>query len=59
MVVRTIVNVGELGPNEVRWPEDETYTMDEFVNLELVVDDLQVWSADVDDPDCDPTGCGC
>ena len=55
MVVRTIVNVGELGPNEVRWPEDETYTMDEFVNLELVVDDLQVWSADVDDPDCDPT----
>ena len=42
MVVRTIVNVGDLGPNEVRWPEDETYTMDEFVNLELVVDDLQV-----------------
>jgi diguanylate cyclase (GGDEF)-like protein len=25
--VRTIVNVGELGPTEVRWPEDETYTL--------------------------------
>ena len=55
MTVRTIVNVGDLGPDEVRWPEDETYTMDEFVNLELVVDDLTIWTATVEDPDCDPT----
>ncbi len=55
MTVRTIVNVGHLGPNEVRWPEDETYSMEQFVNLEIVVDDLQTWSADVDDPDCDPS----
>jgi len=54
VTVRTIVNVGELGPDEVRWPEDETYTMDQFVNLELVVDDLQTWSAQLSDPDCDP-----
>ena len=52
--VRTIVNVGDLGPQEVRWPEDETYSMEEFVNLELVVDDLTTWAADVTDPDCDP-----
>lgn len=55
MTVRTVVNVGDLGPDEVRWPEDETYTMDEFVNLELDVDDLQTWSASIEDPDCDPT----
>lgn len=54
MNVRTIVNVGDLGPHEVRWPEDETYSMVEFVNLELVVDDLQTWAADVERPDCDP-----
>jgi diguanylate cyclase (GGDEF)-like protein len=54
LTVRTIVNVGDLGPNEDRWPEDEVYTMDEFANLELVVDELQTWSANVDDPDCDP-----
>ncbi len=54
MRVRTLVNVGELGPNEVRWPEDETYAMDEFVNLELVVDDLLTWSASLEDPNCDP-----
>ena len=53
VTVRTIVNVGELGPTEVRWPEDETYTMDAFVNLELVVDDLQTWSAELSDPHCD------
>ena len=52
--VRTIVNVGDLGPNEVRWPEDETYSMEEFANLELVVDDLSTWAADVRDPACDP-----
>ncbi len=54
VTVRTIVNVGDLGPKEVRWPEHETYTMEEFVNLELVVDDLQTWCADVTDPGCDP-----
>jgi diguanylate cyclase (GGDEF)-like protein len=54
LTVRTIVNVGDLGPHEQRWPEDETYAMDEFANLELVVDDLQTWSASLDDPDCDP-----
>jgi len=54
LTVRTIVNVGDLGPDEVRWPEDETYAMDEFANLEMVVDDLQTWAASVEDPDCEP-----
>jgi diguanylate cyclase (GGDEF)-like protein len=50
--VRTIVNVGDLGPNEVRWPEDETYTIDEFDGLKLVVDGLQSWTWRADDPEC-------
>ena len=48
--VRTIVNVGDLGPQEVRWPTDETYTIDEFAGLKLVVDGLETWAWSRDDP---------
>ena len=33
MTVRTIINVGELGPTEERWPDNEVYAMEEFGNL--------------------------
>ncbi len=49
--VRTLINVGELGPTEVRWPDDETYSMDEFVGLDAGLDRLVVWVASLDDPD--------
>jgi diguanylate cyclase (GGDEF)-like protein len=51
LTVRTIVNVGDLGPREVRWPEDETYEMAEFVGLDVRVQDLVTWTWDVDDPE--------
>ncbi|HET6651842.1 MAG TPA: sensor domain-containing diguanylate cyclase [Nocardioides sp.] len=41
--VRTIVNVGDLGPDEVRWPDDETYEMDEFASLNLSADEPVTW----------------
>ncbi len=41
--VRTIVNVGDLGPGEVRWPEDETYTIEQFAGLKLR-DGLPTWA---------------
>ena len=53
-LLRTVVNVGDLGPGEVRWPEDETYVIEEFRGLRQVVDGLQFWTAHVDDPDCLP-----
>ena len=40
--VSTIVNVGELGPQEVRWPEDQTHTITPFAGLEIL-DGLQTW----------------
>ena len=52
--VRTLINVGELGPTETRWPEDETYPLEQFGNLGLVVEDLETWVASVDDPASDP-----
>ena len=54
LTVRTLINVGELGPDEQRYPDDETYEMQEFANLELVLSELQIWVADVRDPELDP-----
>ena len=55
MTVRTIVNVGDLGPNEVRWPEDEAYSMEEFVEPRARRRRPADLVAVVDDPDCDPS----
>jgi diguanylate cyclase (GGDEF)-like protein len=52
--VRTLVNVGDLAPGEVRHPEDETYPLSDFP---LVVDLLQRGESHVsaiDDPEADP-----
>jgi diguanylate cyclase (GGDEF)-like protein len=54
LTVRTIVNVGDLGPDEVRWPDDETYVIDEFAGLQPV-ESLQAWAWDVTDPACPPS----
>lgn len=48
--VRTIINVGDLGPHETRWPEDETYHIEEFDGLRIVLDSLDTWSYSLDDP---------
>ncbi len=52
--VRTIVNVGDLAPAEQRWPEDEVYALEEFANLELVIEDLRSWVATREDEHGDP-----
>lgn len=52
--IRTVINVGDLGPCERRWPDDEVYTIHPGSNLGLVVDDLETWTADVTDPHCPP-----
>ena len=52
--VRTLINVGALGPEEERWPEQEVYRPEEYGLLATVLDDLLPWTADVEDPACDP-----
>ncbi len=49
--VRTIVNVGDLGPGEVRWPENESYPMPEFATVDASGDEVVVWRWSLDDPD--------
>ena len=47
--LRTLLNVGDLGPQEVRWPEQELYSLRPDSNLGLVVGELRTWTATVDD----------
>jgi GAF domain-containing protein len=51
---RTIINVGILGPGEARWPDQEAYSIDEASRLSKLVLDLVPWTADIEDPCCDP-----
>ena len=52
--IRTLVNVGDLGPDEVRWPENELYNIDDFAYLNDVMVRFTTWIADVDDPHTEP-----
>jgi diguanylate cyclase (GGDEF)-like protein len=53
-VIRTLVNVGELGPGEERFPEDETYSMDDYPALRLAMREGGSAFGAIDDPDTDP-----
>jgi diguanylate cyclase (GGDEF)-like protein len=52
--VRTIINVGLLGPGEERWPVDEIYRLEDYAQLATVVEDLRAWHASAEDPLADP-----
>lgn len=52
--IRTLVNVGDLGPDETRWPENEWYSIDDFAYLNDVMVRFATWIADADDPHTEP-----
>jgi diguanylate cyclase (GGDEF)-like protein len=51
--VRTIINVGDLGPNEVRYPTDEVHRLDEDPVTERLIVEGVPYFASVDAPDTD------
>ncbi len=53
-LIRTLVNVGELGPGEERFPEDETYSVEEYPSVITVMREGRPSFSSVDDPD-DPS----
>jgi diguanylate cyclase (GGDEF)-like protein len=53
-VVRTLVNVGELGPGEERFPKDEIYSVNEYPSVVTVMREGRSSLAAVDDPNTDP-----
>lgn len=52
-VVRTLVNVGDLGPGEERFPKDETYSVHDYPSVITVIREGGSSLAAVDDPDTD------
>ena len=52
-VVRTLVNVGELGPGEERFPENEIYSIDDYPSVVTVIREGDTALAAVDDPETD------
>jgi diguanylate cyclase (GGDEF)-like protein len=55
-VLRTLINVGELGPWEERFPENEIYRIDRHPQLERMLRNGEPYFNAVDDPSSDPEG---
>ncbi len=53
-LVRTLINVGDLGPTEERWPVNEIYRLQDFTQLRSVVESLRTWTYAVSDSGIDP-----
>lgn len=53
-VVRTMINVGDLADDEVRWPDDEVYPISGDERLMSAMNDLRSWTDSISDPDCAP-----
>jgi diguanylate cyclase (GGDEF)-like protein len=53
-LVRTLVNVGDLGPGEERFPENETYSAQDYPTVIDVISGGKPSFASVDDPAADP-----
>src|SRR5215213_1312384 len=52
-VVRTLINVGELGPGEERFPENEVYSVDDYPSVATVIREGASSLALIDDPNTD------
>ena len=53
-IVRTLVNVGELGPGEERFPQDETYLMTDYPSTAAAMREGGSAIGAIDDPNTDP-----
>jgi diguanylate cyclase (GGDEF)-like protein len=52
--MRTLINVGQLGPGEERFPADETYPLAEHPLVEKLLRDAEPYCTAVDDPQASP-----
>ena len=53
-ILRTLVNVGDLSPQEVRFPVDEVYSVENFPGLNRLMGDEDFAVVAIDDPHIDP-----
>jgi diguanylate cyclase (GGDEF)-like protein len=55
-ILQTLVNVGDLGPGEERFPKDEVYSVEDFPSLNRLMGEFESSLTAVDDPDSDAAG---
>ena len=53
-VLHTIINVGDLGPGEQRWPTDEEYPLADYRNVLDLLRQGRPYVTTLDDDDIDP-----
>ena len=53
-MLRTLINAGELGPGEERWPHDEHYPLAHYGGVAELLRQGRHYVTAVDDPDADP-----
>ena len=53
-VLRTMINVGELGPGEERWPTDEEYPLADYRDVTELLGQGRPYVTTLDDDDIDP-----
>ena len=53
-ILRTVINTGELGPGEERYPSNEIYALAQDPCAQAVLYDHRPYSSSLDDPDLDP-----
>ena len=53
-ILRTLVNVGELAPQEERFPANEVYSVEDYPGLTRLMGEEGFSIAAIDDPDVDP-----
>jgi len=53
-IIRTLVNVGDLGPGEERFPKDETYSVEDYPSMARVMHEGGSSLAAIDDPNTEP-----
>lgn len=54
--MRTLINVGALGPGEERFPADETYALAHNPLVASLLNDAEPYRTEVDDPDASSAG---
>ena len=52
--IRTLINVGDLGPGEERYPQDEVYSAAEHPQVEEMIASHRPYFNALDDAECDP-----
>ena len=56
--IQTLINVGEVGPREERFPTEEFYAMSDWPQVRELIENQRPYTNDIRTEDCDPAAAG-